>query len=827
MNIKIYDGRPQFYRYDLNQKVIIEDVGDVTCLHFATDTSGEAIVEHIYTEGDKKVCKVPNVMLTCKGVLYVYACIDTDDADSTIDTFVFNIENRHKPSNYDYAVGNEVYKWVELDKRISQLEEDNANLNDRMDNLALGIDEEVITNAVNNYLDENGIEFDTLEPQEDDIPKIYFTGTLPTTKEEGEVKVTIRYKSKTEDFKYPATLKVQGASSVQYPKKNFTLKMYEDEALENKVKYAFKNWGKLNKFVLKAHWIDHSHVRNVGTAKIWSQIVQSRSDYDSLPTELKNSPNNGATDGFTVKVFANGIYQGLYELIVPKDKLFGQDKDNPNHSIMNSELNNQDSCAFATTSPTISGNWSEELQDSLLSNASTSMANFIKFVASSTDEEFVANAENYFDVQSVIDYDIFARVFCIVDNLCRNQIFFKYDTKWFESVWDLDAVLGLPPTTRGFFNYDTEFQSGYIAYLDHKKTNMLYKRVEELFEDRFKARYWELRSNVLSIENIIDVYEKLTDVIKTYDGLLEEDYATTTANGNHFTIPYTNENNIQQIRKFVAQRVVYMDETINLIGDEVVSISATYTGEDVEEGTELSSLSGIVVTATYSNGDTKVVNDYELSGSIVKGNNTITVTYKGLTTTFTVVAVGVALPSGFNELPYVETNTKQYFDSEVVPTSTIGFAYKVSVTDDTDATLAGSTYTFVPSLRRKRNGVFVKRNGMESTMICNCETNVAYEFEAFINDNNVYQDGVSIGTIKWGDRTESYSILIGGWSNNGSFIGGWNGKIYYFKIYDNGVMIRNYIPCTNNEGVVGMYDTVFGVFYPSASNTPFIAGTSE
>ena len=64
----------------------------------------------------------------------------------------------------------------------------------------------------------------------------------------------------------------------------------------------------MNKFVLKAHWIDHSHVRNVGTAKIWGKIVKSRSDYDSLPEELRNAPNNGATDGFTVKVFCNGVY---------------------------------------------------------------------------------------------------------------------------------------------------------------------------------------------------------------------------------------------------------------------------------------------------------------------------------------------------------------------------------------------------------------------------------------------------------------------------------------------------------------------------------------
>lgn len=483
-----------------------------------------------------------------------------------------------------------------------------------VDNLSKEIDD----------LKENGIG-SSVEPMEDDIPKVYFAGTLPTSKNDGDLPVTIHYKSKTEEFDYYATLKVQGGSSANYPKKNFTLKMYEDEALENKVKREFKSWGKLNKWVLKAHWIDHSHVRNVGTAKIWGKIVQSRSDYDSLPTELKNAPNNGATDGFTVKVFANGVYQGLYEWIVPKDKLFGQDSDIATHSIMNSEWNNQATCAFATTSPVISGNWSEELQDTMSSNISTSFANLIKFVAGSTDEEFIANAENYFDVQSVIDFDIFARVFCIVDNLCRNQIFFTYDgIKWYEGVWDVDAILGLPPTTRGFFAYNTEFQTGYIAHKDYGVTNMLYQKVENLFMNKFKERYADLRSTVLSIENIIEVYERLTDVITTYEGLLKEDYARTTGDGKFTGIPYTSENNIQQIRNFIAQRLVYMDEVITGMIEPIPCTGVT--------------LNTNILTFTDEENQT-------LTATVTPENTTDVITWESSHPSIATVANGVVTPS--------------------------------------------------------------------------------------------------------------------------------------------------------------------------------------
>lgn len=79
--------------------------------------------------------------------------------------------------------------------------------------------------------------------------------------------------------------------------------------------------------------------------------------------------------------------------------------------------------------------------------------------------------------------------------------------------------------------------------------------------------------------------------------------------------------------------------TVN-VSEEIVtlqSISATYTGGDVPVGTSVTSLTGITVTATYSDGSMSNVIGYALSGEIVEGENTIMVSYEGKTTTFTVV----------------------------------------------------------------------------------------------------------------------------------------------------------------------------------------------
>lgn len=69
------------------------------------------------------------------------------------------------------------------------------------------------------------------------------------------------------------------------------------------------------------------------------------------------------------------------------------------------------------------------------------------------------------------------------------------------------------------------------------------------------------------------------------------------------------------------------------------TISATYTGGDVTVGTELTALTGITVTAHYSDGSTANITGYTLSGTIAEGSNTITVSYDGKTTTFTVIGV--------------------------------------------------------------------------------------------------------------------------------------------------------------------------------------------
>jgi len=49
-------------------------------------------------------------------------------------------------------------------------------------------------------------------------------------------------------------------------------------------------------------------------------------------------------------------------------------------------------------------------------------------------------------------------------------------------------------------------------------------------------------------------------------------------------------------------------------------------------------------------------------------------------------------------------------------------------------------------------------------------------------------------------------------------------RLYSCQIYDNGTLVRDYVPCKNSSGVAGLYDLVNGVFYTNAGTGSFAAG---
>ena len=415
---------------------------------------------------------------------------------------------------------------------------------------------------------ESGNIDNNVEPMYGDIPKMFITGNdwSKMTTAKNEVGLNFEIISKTNKFKGGIKTKYQGNSSLGSPKHNLTCKLYKDTTFIEKLKIDFKGWGKQSKFVAKANWIDHSHARNNVSALLWGDCVRSRGDFEKYPELYKTSPNVGAIDGFPIKLYANGIYQGLYTLNIPKDKWMANMDDSLDaHCILCGE--NYESGCFRATANINGNDWTDEIHDVVPVSIKTRWNEIISFVMNSTDAEFKENLHNYFYVDSLIDYIIFGLVSCGLDAFGKNQLYLTYDGKKFiAGLYDADSTWGLYYSGERFVSTDYPREQ-FEDMVKNRQGNLLYIRLLKLFITEIKARYKDLRQDALSSTNIINRFEKFTDVISS--DLYKEDYASTTGEGKFTGIPLKDTNNIQQIRNYMVARLIYVDSYINSLVESV------------------------------------------------------------------------------------------------------------------------------------------------------------------------------------------------------------------------------------------------------------------
>lgn len=449
------------------------------------------------------------------------------------------------------------------------------------------------------------------------IPEIYFDGDSfsEMTKENAvDLGITINVNGFT--WSGYSNTKWQGSSSLAYDKKNLTIKLFNDSNKTEKRKFNWNGWGKQNKFVLKANYIDHSHARNIVSARIWSEIVQSRSDYSLLPSELRSSPNNWEIDGFPVKVTVNGIYQGIYTLNIPKDAwMFDLDEDNVNHAVLCAELNNSDSsttstsklaCEFRANAEINGSDWSLEIPDTLQPSIKTGFNNLIDFVMNSTDSQFYKNLNKYLDVQSAIDYYLYAYFGAFIDSLGKNVIMVTVDggSKWYASMYDMDSTWGLFYTGGYFVSEILQCPEGY-----QETNSLLWQRIESCFAKELKSRLAELVETILNPTYIGAKFKEFIDIIPS--DLYAQDLDV------YPNIPQGSVDHYQQIIDFVTARTTYVQDEINALEektfDDIPVTSISLDNESISLSLGNSGVEEVDLTAYGINAGMEIYNSTETS----------------------------------------------------------------------------------------------------------------------------------------------------------------------------------------------------------------------
>lgn len=132
---KIYDGREQFYQWDLDRKLIVEDA-EITQVHFCNRTDDCSLVVESYEQDGLTLVNVPNILLQQDWRINVYAY----DKNYTKFSKQFDVIRRSKPESYVYTE-TEVLNYNVLLERMEGIEGN-------------------IGQAVEDYLEENDIQVD-------------------------------------------------------------------------------------------------------------------------------------------------------------------------------------------------------------------------------------------------------------------------------------------------------------------------------------------------------------------------------------------------------------------------------------------------------------------------------------------------------------------------------------------------------------------------------------------------------------------------------------------------------------------------------------------
>ena len=299
------------------------------------------------------------------------------------------------------------------------------------------------------------------------IPRVIFTGSTDGMSKDNEVILNFQYQGAKHYINDPtdsgkregsivyggyAKVKWQGSSSIKFPKKNYTIKLYSDKACESKMLLTLReSWGAQNKYCMKSNFIDPTHCRNIIAARLWSKVVNSRSDYDSLPEPLRLSPNNGAIDGYPVLVFINKCYVGLYTMNIPKeDWMFGMTNgEGVNTVLCGEQWSDVTKFNTAPAEDTFETDWGYEVEPqdkSWVFNSFNAIYTALAMPESTADEIAAKKAalEACLDINSVIDARIYLNKLGLTDNAGKNQIMATYDgIKWIMSMYDLDTAFGM------------------------------------------------------------------------------------------------------------------------------------------------------------------------------------------------------------------------------------------------------------------------------------------------------------------------------------------------------------------------------------------------
>lgn len=180
----------------------------------------------------------------------------------------------------------------------------------------------------------------------------------------------------------------------------------------------------------------------------------------------------------------------------------------------------------------------------------------------------------------------------------------------------------------------------------------------------------------------------------------------------------------------------------------------------------------------------------------------------------------------YTPIEYIESTGTQYIDTGVTPNQDTSVLLNGQITsNDTSGIFFGcrtSASQDIYTIQRTARNEWVMGYNAAATPFGTGDTNPHTWYK---NKNHQYMDNLLIYTFPYGNFTcKGSGILFGGNFNGTKEATDHHLRVKLCKIYNNDVLVRDFIPVLDPNGVPCMYDKVTQQFFYNIGTGDFIAG---
>lgn len=179
----------------------------------------------------------------------------------------------------------------------------------------------------------------------------------------------------------------------------------------------------------------------------------------------------------------------------------------------------------------------------------------------------------------------------------------------------------------------------------------------------------------------------------------------------------------------------------------------------------------------------------------------------------------MALPNGYTKLEYIESTGTQYISTGIIPTENTKVVIEFNSSSVSGVVFGQDSGYKVKAFMFAMTVVVFDSTKKNISISANAKHTVQVAPKAFKVDNRpsqyIYSNKVNA----------AYPMFLFGNNRNGKFSEGVAMKLYSFKVYENDVLIADYIPCKQGNAV-GLYDDVAGAMNLPLGTGDFTPGPS-